>query len=243
MRLAETDAAVDEQRVVARARIAGRSIGCCVRQLIRRTDDERLEAVLWVQIRRRARRFRLALRRRRFDAFGAPIRFDQVLVDLPVDLDVLNRRLRAQRLQQQVEVVRADPVRIKAVRDTDPQTLAVEAVEADRAEPSLVVLRGETLAQVVQRSRPMFHHGRRSLVFGSELASTKCSAICEAVCAPKVLLALSLHALPHSTAGAFLIHPSSRTQAVRPGSLSVARNGGAKLANVISFVYRDPDSV
>ena len=49
MRLTEAGAAGDEQRVVARATAASRGEGRSVRQLIRGTDHEVREGVLWVE--------------------------------------------------------------------------------------------------------------------------------------------------------------------------------------------------
>ena len=58
MRLAEADAAVEEQRIVAASRIFGDGDGRRVRELVALARDERLERVLRVQRRRVARRDR-----------------------------------------------------------------------------------------------------------------------------------------------------------------------------------------
>src|SRR5690349_595268 len=97
MRLAETDSAIDEQRIVARARARRRRHRSRVGELIRWTDHERFESILRVQIGRGPRRLRRAWRRCRLEALcGSPVWFCQRFVDLPVDLDARNLGARAQ---------------------------------------------------------------------------------------------------------------------------------------------------
>ena len=115
-----------------------------VRELVRRTDDEVSKAVLRVEpaIDGRARR-RLRRRRRRtvsttLRSLGATLRLGDLvhlllesLVDLPVDLELFDPRLARERIENDVEVVRADPVGVEPIRDAQRDPLTVERVELD----------------------------------------------------------------------------------------------------------------
>src|SRR6185436_2425239 len=142
VRLAETDTAVDEERVVGLRRKLGDGLAGGLRELVGRADDEGIENVARVQPFRGAAARRAAGRRWRWIVGGGR--------DGVVDDDA-HARLAADHLGggllERLKVVLREPVTREPVRGADAEVIALD---------------GEQSA----RSYPRVHHGGSELVGG-----------------------------------------------------------------------------
>ena len=139
VRLAETHAAVDEQRVVRTRRRFGHRAARRVRKLIRRSDDERVEGVAGIEAgRARAWSWRRRRRVERRGFFSAELnRHD---VGLRVGNEI-HREIRTpdlvQRFADDARVVLRQPVLEEAVRHADRHRRPVVGDEGRRPEPGV----------------------------------------------------------------------------------------------------------
>ena len=139
MRLAEAHAAVDEQRVVRSRRRFGHGAAGGMRELIRGSDDERVERVAGIEAcgRRSVRdAFRGLFERRRF--LGAERNRRRVGVWIA---DEAKRQIRAQHLGHRfgddLRVVLRQPVLEERVRHANGHRIAVFGDERGRPEPGV----------------------------------------------------------------------------------------------------------
>ena len=170
--LAQADPAVDEERVVALPGIGPGGDARGVGELVGGSDDEVVEAVLGVEVRGGAprgrgrgadlgRRETLRLRRRG----GDPIL--ELLVDLPAHLECVLLGLALQGVEDQLDVVGADPVLEEAVGDAEGDRVFHDPHALDGCEPGLEVLCREAATKIRQRAFPQFGHRQIPLKTGA----------------------------------------------------------------------------
>jgi hypothetical protein len=163
MRLPETNPSVDEERVVSTPRVRAAGYAGRMRKLVCRAHHEVLEAVFGVEIgglggaRRSARGARCRGRRRFPRRLGL---LAQSLVELPAD-SRWHRRFAGfvlQRLENQVEVMRGNPLCEELIGDAEHDRIALDAAKLNRLQPGLEVFRRQVHLEAVQSLFPQSFH-------------------------------------------------------------------------------------
>src|SRR5437016_3092349 len=161
VRLAESDAAADEYRIVLWRVARSSCLRRGERELIRRSGDERVELIARVE-RRGFRRGERRSRAGRKLCRQARCRGAIFSIRLELDRDVTAAEL-VQLPDERREEVRFEPETHVAVGCSQPQRRAIPRHELDRTEPHVEILRGYARFKASNSFVPMMQLGHRAL--------------------------------------------------------------------------------